>query len=94
MKTLAPLRQYGKLSDLNQREYLYQLTGQQLGLEYRLELVVTDFQGSGWHSAFALEEVVESMVRRIKQGGNVRCQKMFMGAPAVHRQMSCQSLVN
>lgn len=65
MKALTPLRCYGKLSDLHQQEYLYQLTGQQLGLEYRLELVVTDFVGRGWHSAFALEEVMESMVIRV-----------------------------
>ena len=62
MRTLNPLRHYGKLSDSVQKEYLYQLTGQQLGLEYRCELVITDFQGHGWHSAFTLDEIVESLV--------------------------------
>lgn len=35
MKRLAPLRKYGKLTSKGQQDYLYQLTGQPLGLEYR-----------------------------------------------------------
>ncbi len=62
MKKLNPLHKYGKLTDRAQQDLLYQLTGQQLGLEYRCELVVTDFQGQGWHSTFSLEDVLESMV--------------------------------
>ncbi|KAK9842141.1 hypothetical protein WJX84_006683 [Apatococcus fuscideae] len=72
MKRLAPLRKYGKLTSKGQQDYLYQLTGQPLGLEYRCELVITDFQGQGWHSAFSLEDMLESMTEILPEPEQLR----------------------